>query len=70
MSGSYTKEQQARAAQKAEQAFAAEQHTRMAIDEAHDAMLAKTERLRELRVARGAVERGAAPKVKARGRRK
>jgi len=36
----------------------------MAIDEAHDAMIAKTARLRELRLAKEAAERATAPQKK------
>ena len=64
MSGGYSKEQKARTAQKAEQIFAAEERVRMAIDEAHDAMIAKTARFRELRLAKEAAERATAPQKK------
>jgi len=65
MSGD-SKEKQARLAEKAERAFVTEQHVRKAIDEAHDAMVAKTERLREQRLAKEAAERETAPKAKPR----
>ena len=57
-------QQHARHSLKDEQAFARDQRTLEFIHEEHDAMVAKTERIREQRLAKETAERKAATKGK------